>query len=114
MEFSNKVHDAAIRYLKFKGYTILDPEFYDMDHRLIVASDGRDIAFIDVAYDINDMPEELTNISRTTFEKIVLHWFQNTNDVPANVGCRFDTIDLSIVRNDRALLRHHTDVALED
>ena len=101
---------ASARYLELKGYEVLEqnwsPEGSDESVPLI-AYDGDVLVFIDVTVRSGFegfVPESQTD--REAMEVLAARYLAEA-DVDANVEIRFDIISMMVVREDRAMLKHH-------
>lgn len=111
-----RAHRAAERYLELTGREIINPDF--MGTGVIVAQDDEGIAFIEVGYTKHtisyaDTFEKFEHMKREDFEDLMYKFFLHNNkyiDVPV----RYDIIELFVVQEDRALIRHAVNARLED
>lgn len=102
---------ASARYLAMAGYEILEGDF----EGFVVARDEVGVAFVGVEakrgyFDSfgNDGAEDLLK----SFEKAIVDYFAS-EDAEPDVRVRLDKIDVSVVADDRAVLRHHINVCIE-
>ncbi len=108
-ELKKKAVRAAQTFLQRQGYDILDV-FDDSDTFDIVADDGRQVVFVEVAVRTGeDYPDEvLTAEKRKRFERAANKYLlENEETLPAFQPIRFDNISLAVFSGSRAALRHH-------
>ena len=105
-----KAVKASARYCELKGYEVVEhnwsPEGSEESIPLIAYEDDT-LVFIDVkARNGLDgfVPESETD--RETMEILAAKYLAQT-DLESNVEIRFDIISLMVVREDRAMLKHH-------
>ena len=105
-----KAVQASARYCELKGYEVLEqnwsPEGSEESVPLI-AYDGDVLVFIDVTVRSGFegfVPESETD--REAMEVLAARYLAQT-DLESNVEIRFDIISLMVVREDRAMLKHH-------
>ena len=110
MELKDRVHMAAVRYLKMVGYKVIYENYLD---KFIVAQDDDGVALIDMFYTADDMSTKLPKMKRAMFEDAIHKFFLQEHE-PIDVPVRYDTIELFICGSDRALIRHHVNAELED
>ena len=101
---------AAARYCELKGYEVLEqnwsPEGSEESVPLI-AYDGDVLVFIDVTVRNGFegfVPESETD--REAMEVLAARYLAQA-DLDANIEVRFDIISMMVVREDRAMLKHH-------
>ena len=101
---------ASARYCELKGYEVLEqnwsPEGSEESVPLI-AYDGDVLVFIDVTVKAGFegfVPESETD--REAMEVLAAKYLAQTDDEP-NFEVRFDIISMMVVREDRAMLKHH-------
>lgn len=102
---------ACMRYLAMAGYEILEGDF----EGFIVARDEEGVAFVGVEakrgyFDSfgNDDAGDLLK----SFEKAIVDYFVS-EDAEPDVRVRLDKISVSVVADDKAVLKHHTNVCIE-
>ena len=101
---------ASARYCELKGYEVLEqnwsPEGSEESVPLI-ACDGDVLVFIDVTVRNGFegfVPESETD--REAMEALAARYLAQA-ELEANVEIRFDIISMMVVREDRAMLKHH-------
>ena len=101
---------ASARYLELRGYEVLEqnwsPEGSEESVPLI-AYDDDVLVFIDVTVRNGFegfVPESETD--REAMEVLAARYLAQA-DVDANIEVRFDIISMMVVREDRAMLKHH-------
>ena len=101
---------ASARYCELKGYEVVEqnwsPEGSDESIPLIAYEDDV-LVFIDVTAKNGFegfVPESETD--REAMEVLAARYLAQA-DVDANVEVRFDIISMMVVREDRAMLKHH-------
>lgn len=110
----NELHDravqAATRFLDRKGVEVLETGWTQegIAGRLdLVADDEGTVVFVDVtAVDRSEGGFAEGNLTREQFELLAASWLAG-NSPDGDVPVRFDRIDMIVVSEDRALLRHH-------
>ena len=96
---------ATLRFLKRKGYGILDSE--PEDFGAVVEDDGC-IVFVEIRLrdgaqrGFNDSP-----LDRRRFELAAASWLAEHDEVGADMPVRLDIVSLLVLDSGRALLRHH-------
>ena len=105
-----KAVKASARYCELKGYEVVEqnwsPEGSEESVPLI-AYDGDVLVFIDVTAKNGFegfVPESETD--REAMEVLAARYLAQAH-VDANVEIRFDIISMMVVREDRAMLKHH-------
>lgn len=102
----DKVHDATVRYLKLTDHKILCENHLD---RFIVTEDEDGIAFVDVLYNTDGLSAEPYAIDRDVFEDAVCKFFKE-NDGPLDVPVRYDVVEMLVIDEGRALVKHAINV----
>lgn len=111
MSLEKRARRAAERYLKIKGYTILEPDF-DGTGFIIAEDDDDVIVFIDVNYSTK-MKDIIPNLSRDAFERMIFKYCKQL-DAPLDKSIRYDTIEVFTLGEDRAIIRHRVNAELEE
>ena len=101
---------ASARYCELKGYEVLEqnwsPEGSD-ESVPVIAYDEDVLVFIDVTVRNGFegfVPESETD--REAMEVLAARYLAQA-DLDANIEVRFDIISMMVVREDRAMLKHH-------
>lgn len=110
LEFGKRGENAAARYLKGRGYEILDRNWTcPAGEADIVAEDAGTLVFIEVKTRSNidkGFPAEAVDArKRSRYEKIAA-WYLKESEL-VDIPVRFDIVALLVVAEDRALLRHY-------
>lgn len=103
-----KAIQAASRFCERRGYEILDTSWApdgSSSQVDLVARDEEAIVFIDVTATAEDGFED-GHTERADMEVLAAAWLDQ-NSPEGDIAVRFDTIDMIVVAEDRALLRHH-------
>lgn len=103
-----KAIQAASRFCERCGYEILDTSWAPNDSSNqvdLVARDEETIVFIDVTETAEGGFED-GNTERADMEVLAAAWL-GQNSPEGDITVRFDIIDMIVVAEDRALLRHH-------
>ena len=100
---------AAERYLTITGRHIIYNDFLD---RFIVMEDDEGLALVDVFLKTDDMFGGFPALKRDVFEDAIRKFFLQEHE-PVDVPVRYDTIELIVCGEDRALVRHHINAELE-
>lgn len=99
---------AAKRYLELNGYEILDVDFNANGTVIdIVADDEGTLVFVSV--NVNDdftKGFKSSELDRAAYEIASCHWLADCDD---RIDCpvRFDRIEMNVLGNHRAMIRHH-------
>jgi hypothetical protein len=109
MELKDRARIAVKRYLELTGRHVIYVDFLD---RFIVAEDDNGLAFIDVFYTTDDMSTHIPIAKRDVFEDAIYKFFYQEHD-PIDVPVRYDTVELFICGDNRAIVRHNVNVELE-
>lgn len=109
-QIGQRGEDAAARFLKNKGYRILDRNWKcPAGEADIVAMDCEVLVFIEVKTRTGieaGMPEEaVTPEKRARYERIAAYYLRDFRSVEMPI--RFDVIGILVVAEDRAILKHH-------
>jgi Holliday junction resolvase-like predicted endonuclease len=102
----DRVHSAAVRYLNLSGHKVICSNHLD---RFIVTEDEDGIAFVDVLYNTDGTSAEPYAIDRDVFEDAVYKFFEE-NDGPLDVPVRYDVVELLVINEGRALVKHAINV----
>lgn len=111
-EFSKHVQDAAEMFLKRRGYDILDAnwECPDGDGKFdIIAEDEGSIAFVQVKGRdgrVEGFGFDEATMERDDFERMSMSYLAENPDI-CNCAVRFDVVAITVVGEDRAMIRHH-------
>lgn len=104
--------EAAARYLKRRGYEILDRNWRCFAGEAdIIARDeeGDALVFVEVKTRTDaskGFPSEaVTARKRDRYEKIALAYLADYEEV--DISVRFDVIAIMVIAEDRALIKHH-------
>ncbi len=109
-QIGQRGEDAAVRFLKNKGYRILDRNWTcPAGEADVVAMDCEVLVFIEVKTRTSidaGMPEEaVTPEKRARYERIAAYYLRDFRSVEMPI--RFDVIGILVVADDRAILKHH-------
>ena len=100
---NQRISDAARRYLELKDYEVLD-QFEWQDTPFIAAEDLGELVIARVSCSTERVPEPWSD--RDMFEQVAAFYLKSCED--ADVSVRGDSIDLLVLGESRALLRHTT------
>lgn len=108
MANKNKIRKAAVRYLEITGHYVLSENYDDF----IVFDDEDSTVFAQLGWTIDGKVHE-ADMSRDRFEHVIAKWFAECDEV---IECpiRFDIIHVTVIKDDRAIIRHHVNADLED
>lgn len=112
-ELGRKGEEAAVRYLKSRGYTIIKRNWFcRFGEADIIARDPEGtLCFIEVKTRQSveaGLPEEaITRSKQSRYERIALCYMMVTDDWDDNDSVRFDAIAICVTAPHRAMLRHH-------
>lgn len=101
--------EAAARFIEHKDFELLETSWTSPEGTTIdlVANDEGILAFIDVtATEYGEGGFEGGKVSRDDMEIAAAAWLANSL-LETNTMVRFDIIDMLVVSENRALLRHH-------
>lgn len=103
--------EAAAKFLIRRGFDIVEKNDQCNDGNVIdiVAKDDGDIVFVkirtfNIAEGENFSDMLVTNKERSKLESMAAWYLSNHNDV--DVLVRFDIIEVGVLDNDRAMIRH--------
>ena len=105
-----KFKKAAEHYLRMSGYAIIYTDFLGKD--VIVANTEDGIAFVHVHVD-DDMSNHMSRMKKDEFEDMIYKFFYQEHD-PVEAPIRYDTLELFVVKDDRAIIRYRVNAELED
>ena len=100
---NQRISDAARRYLELKDYEVLD-QFEWQDTPFIAAEDLGELVIARVSCSTERVPEPWSD--RDMFEQVAAFYLKGCED--ADVSVRGDSIDMLVLGESRALLRHTT------
>lgn len=112
-ELGRKGEEAAVRYLKSRGYTIIKRNWFcRFGEADIIARDPEGtLCFIEVKTRQSveaGLPEEaITRSKQSRYERIALCYMMVADDWDDNDSVRFDAIAICVTAPHRAMLRHH-------
>ena len=112
-ELGRKGEEAAVRYLKSRGYAIVKRNWFcRFGEADIIARDPEGtLCFIEVKTRQSveaGLPEEaITRSKQSRYERIALCYMMVTDDWDDNDSVRFDAIAICVTAPHRAMLRHH-------
>lgn len=112
-ELGRKGEEAAVRYLKSRGYAIVKRNWFCRfgEADIIVRDPEGTLCFIEVKTRQSveaGLPEEaITRSKQSRYERIALCYMMVTDDWDDNDSVRFDAIAICVTAPHRAMLRHH-------
>ncbi len=98
---NKRLSKAAKRYLKARGYAVLD-EFECCGEPYIAADDCGEVVIARVGCGFGRIPEPWCD--RDAFEEVAAFYLRTHDEI--DVPVRADSIDMLILSEGRALLRH--------
>ena len=104
---TSRAHEAIRRYLKMKGFEVLEDGWaHGQDAVDFIARDGDDALVFVVTQVRDNVGEGIPEISRErkSFERIAAAYLANSDVTDCTV--RLDTVSLLVIGSDRALLKH--------
>ena len=109
-EIGRRGEEAAARYLKKRGYDILERNWTCAAGEAdIIAKDEMTLVFVEVKTRTNvdhGLPEEAVDEKkRNRYERIAATYLQDYRG--ADMPIRFDVVSLLVVAPDRAMVKHH-------
>lgn len=111
-EFNEHVQDAAEMFLKRRGYEILDANWGcpDGDGKFdIIAEDEDSVVFVQVKGRdgrVEGFGFDEATMERDDFERMSMSYLAEKPDI-CNCAVRFDVVAITVVGEDRAMIRHH-------
>ena len=114
IELQEKGLEAAARYLYRKGCDVLRKSTDEKSGKhYVIARDGMNVVVAEVhtrPNTGNGMPEETNRTAlRRRLEKVALEFLADYDEV--DLGVRLDTIDIVVIGEDRAMIRHAIGIA---
>ena len=112
-ELGRKGEEAAVRYLKSRGYAIVKRNWFCRfgEADTIARDPEGTLCFIEVKTRQSveaGLPEEaITRSKQSRYERIALCYMMVTDDWDDNDSVRFDAIAICVTAPHRAMLRHH-------
>ena len=112
-ELGRKGEEAAVRYLKSRGYAIVKRNWFCRFGEADIIARGPEgtLCFIEVKTRQSveaGLPEEaITRSKQSRYERIALCYMMVTDDWDDNDSVRFDAIAICVTAPHRAMLRHH-------
>lgn len=108
---NDRAMEAAKRYLMLTGRSIVYDNF--LDRNIIVFNDDdRGLVFGEVQWTYDDLINDAQPMTRKDFEDIIFKFFAQEHEF-CDVPVTYDIIELHIVHNDRALIKHVSNIRLE-
>ena len=105
-EMQKKARKAAVKYLEARGYEVIDQNYLDC----IIAREYDTIVIVglkvQIAGDFDGEPA-MNPDERREFERVAMAYLREHDEF--DKGVRFDKIDMVVVRDDRAFVRHFRD-----
>ena len=101
--------EAAARFIEHKDFELLETSWTSPEGTTIdlIANDEDTLVFIDVtATEYGEGGFEGGKVPRGDMEIAAAAWLASSS-IEANMGVRFDIVDMLVVGENRALLRHH-------
>lgn len=112
-DLDSRARDAAARYLKIRDYEVLDRDWEcdDGDCIDIVCQDiDGTLVFVDVTTSVSCFPrEECIRGRRAKLEAMAMSYLAEHED-DVDIPIRFDSVGIVPVGENRAFLRHHSNV----
>lgn len=106
-------HDAATAYLE-RSYFEVAAEYYPTVHGVIpiVAIDDGTLVHVDVT--VRETVEKPEPVTQEDIQKRALALLEYMADKAISMECRFDQVDLTVISENQALLRHHRAIGVPD
>ena len=104
----DKAKKAAANYLKKKGYQIIDRNFKTpagVIDFVFKDTDENVLVFCHVSVSNGEFSKE--DVTRDQFEAMSIFYMARKADEIQDCAVRFDRIDIAVINEGRALLRHH-------
>ena len=94
--------EAVKRYIELRGMSVED---IIEDGNVIVCKDEDDIVFVEVFFIYGSMYEHRTAMPVEAFEEMIFKWFATCRE-PIMGEVRYDIIEVHVLSEDRAIIRH--------
>ena len=109
-ELHRRAVKAAAESILRRGYEVIDTDWESVcgGHIDLVAKDHDELVFIDVTVCTSNFDEYNTN--QNQMEIMAARWLAASSPADGDLQVRFDTISLIVLNEQRAFLRHHTNV----
>ena len=104
----DKAKKAAANYLKKKGYRIIDRDFETpagVIDFVVKDTDENVLVFCQVSVSNGEFAKE--DATRGQIEEMSICYMAKNSDEINDCAVRFDLIDIAVINEGRALLRHH-------
>ena len=104
---------AATQSILRKGYDVIDTDWESVcgGHIDLVAKDHDELVFIDVTVSEDQEKGFLDgNPNQNQMEIMAARWLAASSPADGDLQVRFDTISLIVLNEQRAFMRHHTNV----
>ena len=112
-ELHRRAVKAATQSILRKGYEVIDTDWESVcgGHIDLVAEDNGELVFIDVTVSEGQEKGFLDgNPNQNQTEIMAAQWLAASSPADGDLKVRFDTISLIVLNEQRAFLRHHTNV----
>ena len=105
---SEKCRKAVRKFLELRGCTVL--EELEEGHLDIVFEDDGELVFAICTVGHGQFEDPDFDKLRTALEMEAIKWLSSAKNAMSDCLFRFDSISIVVVSEDKALLRHHTNV----
>lgn len=105
---SEKCRKAVTRFLELRGCTVLDE--LEEGYLHVVFEDEGELVFAICTVGHGQFVDPDIDKLRTALEMEAIKWLSSSKNAMSDCRFRFDSISIVVVSEDKALLRHHTNV----
>lgn len=99
----DRARTAATGFFERKGFDVLEEDF----HGWMVIENKEGLALVKLCVTAHDMPSTaVSKADRKKFERLMAEYLETKNEMREG-RVRMDMLDLKVLANERALLRHH-------
>lgn len=105
---SEKGRKAVRKFLELRGCTVLDEP--EEGHLNIVFEDDGELVFAICTVGHGQFEDPDFDKLRPALEMEAIKWLSSAKNAMLDCRLRFDSISIVVVSEDKALLRHHTNV----
>jgi putative endonuclease len=112
-ELHRRAVKAATQSILRRGYEVIDTDWESVcgGHIDLVAKDHDELVFIDVTVSEDQEKGFLDgNPNQNQMEIMAARWLAASSPADGDLKVRFDTISLIVLNEQRAFMRHHTNV----
>lgn len=110
-ELHRRAVKAATRFILRRGWEVIDTDWESVygGHIDLVAEDNGELVFIEVT-ETEDLERGYLDSNQNQMEIMAARWLAASSPADGDLKVRFDTISLIVLNEQRAFMRHHTNV----